>query len=185
MFAGKHLPVIDARHTSWTTQPAFIGLSPPHRNDGPSSLSSRIASSAILPLNSGEWFFRFFILDYFFHHAIHLNDGPEFPRPPLLSKNGNGLRLRTRPAFWLGLGYPATSAKNTSYSGGMLLGFLASSAPRPDLGDFSFSPDVICTLPWFRLWNIACMQIHSLCARPLNAQPFVPKEKIPCEKSST
>jgi hypothetical protein len=36
-----------------------------------------------LALNSGEWFFRFFILDHFFHHAIHLNDWSEFPRPPL------------------------------------------------------------------------------------------------------
>ncbi|MCJ8335275.1 MAG: hypothetical protein MJH10_13660, partial [Epibacterium sp.] len=34
-------------------------------------------------LNSGEWFFRFFILDCHFRHAIHLNPWPEFARPPL------------------------------------------------------------------------------------------------------
>jgi hypothetical protein len=36
-----------------------------------------------LALNSGEWFFRFFILDHFFRHAIHLNEWPELLRPPL------------------------------------------------------------------------------------------------------
>ncbi|WP_217642143.1 hypothetical protein, partial [Aliiroseovarius crassostreae] len=46
-------------------------------------ISSRIASSATLALNSGEWFFLFFILDHHFRHAIHLNDWPKFPRPPL------------------------------------------------------------------------------------------------------
>ncbi|WP_211841119.1 5-methylcytosine restriction system specificity protein McrC [Roseinatronobacter monicus] len=34
-------------------------------------------------MNSGEWFFRFFILDHFSHHAIHLNNWSEIPRPPL------------------------------------------------------------------------------------------------------
>ena len=34
-------------------------------------------------MNSGEWFFRFFILDHFSRHAIHLNDWSEFPRPPV------------------------------------------------------------------------------------------------------
>jgi hypothetical protein len=33
-------------------------------------------------LNSGEWFFRFFILDHFCRHAIHLNEWPELLRPP-------------------------------------------------------------------------------------------------------
>ena len=46
-------------------------------------ISSRIASSATLALNSGEWFLRFFIPDHFSRHAIHLNDWPQFPRPPL------------------------------------------------------------------------------------------------------
>jgi hypothetical protein len=36
-----------------------------------------------LALNSGEWFFRFFILDHFFRHAIHLNKWSKFSRPPL------------------------------------------------------------------------------------------------------
>jgi hypothetical protein len=36
-----------------------------------------------LALNSGEWLFRFFILDHFFRHAIHLNDWSEFSGPPL------------------------------------------------------------------------------------------------------
>ncbi|MEY8096589.1 hypothetical protein AB9F29_04130, partial [Falsihalocynthiibacter sp. S25ZX9] len=40
-------------------------------------------SSATLALNSGEWFFRFFILDHFSHRAIHLNNWSEIPRPPL------------------------------------------------------------------------------------------------------
>lgn len=46
-------------------------------------ISSRIASSATLALKSGEWFFLFVILDHHFLHAIHLNDWPKFPRPPL------------------------------------------------------------------------------------------------------
>jgi hypothetical protein len=36
-----------------------------------------------LALNSGEWFFRFFISDHFSHHAIHLNNWSEFLRPHL------------------------------------------------------------------------------------------------------
>jgi hypothetical protein len=32
----------------------------------------------------GGWV-RFFIADLFFRHAIHLNDWPEIPRPPLQS----------------------------------------------------------------------------------------------------
>ena len=36
-------------------------------------ISSRIASSATLALKSGEWFFRFVILDHLFHKLIHLN----------------------------------------------------------------------------------------------------------------
>ncbi|PCJ04006.1 MAG: hypothetical protein COB16_19735, partial [Rhodobacteraceae bacterium] len=33
---------------------------------------------------SGEWFFRFVILDHLFHKLIHLNYWSEFPRPPLI-----------------------------------------------------------------------------------------------------
>jgi hypothetical protein len=62
----------------------FINLSRAHLFGG--VISSRIASSATRALNSGEWFFRFFILDHFFHHAIHLNNWSEFPRPPLYEK---------------------------------------------------------------------------------------------------
>jgi hypothetical protein len=41
-----------------------------------------------LALNSGEWFFRFFIQDHFFPHAIHLNNWSEIPRPPLSYDRG-------------------------------------------------------------------------------------------------
>jgi hypothetical protein len=34
-------------------------------------------------LKSGEWFFRFVILDHFFYKLIHLNYWSEIPRPPL------------------------------------------------------------------------------------------------------
>ncbi len=50
-----------------------------------SVMAAGVASSATRALNSGEWFFRFFILDHFFHHAIHLNNWSEFLRPPLRS----------------------------------------------------------------------------------------------------
>ena len=46
-------------------------------------ISSRIASSATLALKSGEWFFRFVILDHLFHKLIHLNYWSEILRPPL------------------------------------------------------------------------------------------------------
>jgi hypothetical protein len=36
-----------------------------------------------LALNSGEWFFRFFILDRHFLHVIHLNNWSEILRPTL------------------------------------------------------------------------------------------------------
>lgn len=44
---------------------------------------------ATLALNSGEWFFRFFILDRHFLHSIHLNNWPKIPRPPLSIVAGN------------------------------------------------------------------------------------------------
>ncbi len=34
-------------------------------------------------MNSGEWFFRFVILNRLSHKSIHLNNWSEFPRPPL------------------------------------------------------------------------------------------------------
>jgi hypothetical protein len=48
-----------------------------------SVISSRIASSATLALNSGAWFFLFVILDRLSLQAIHLNKWSEIPRPPL------------------------------------------------------------------------------------------------------
>lgn len=57
---------------------------PPYFLDNPASvISSRLASTATLALNSGEWFFRFLILDHFFHHAFHLNNWFESSRPRL------------------------------------------------------------------------------------------------------
>ena len=47
-----------------------------------------MASSATLALNSGERFYRFFILDHFFHHVILLRDWSQSPRPPLWSDKG-------------------------------------------------------------------------------------------------
>ena len=34
---------------------------------------------------SGEWFFRFVILNRLPHKSIHLNNWSEFPRPPLFT----------------------------------------------------------------------------------------------------
>jgi hypothetical protein len=48
-----------------------------------SVISSRIASSATFALKSGVWVFLFAISDRLSHHAIHLNNWSEFPRPPL------------------------------------------------------------------------------------------------------
>jgi hypothetical protein len=46
-------------------------------------------------LKSGEWFFRFVILDHLSHKLIHLNYWSEFPRPPLFSDGGYaGPKLR-------------------------------------------------------------------------------------------
>ena len=38
---------------------------------------------ATTPQEWREWFFRFFISDHFFHHAIHLSNWSEIPRPTL------------------------------------------------------------------------------------------------------
>jgi osmotically-inducible protein OsmY len=46
-----------------------------------------------LALNSGEWFFRFFILDHFSHHAIHFNNWSEIPRPPLVKAHPNTAKI--------------------------------------------------------------------------------------------
>ncbi|MFT5626613.1 MAG: hypothetical protein ACI8Z0_003123, partial [Lentimonas sp.] len=43
---------------------------------------------ATLALKSGEWFFRFVILDHLFHKLIHLNYWSEILRPPLCVYSG-------------------------------------------------------------------------------------------------
>lgn len=53
-----------------------------------SVIATRIASSTILALNPVEWFFRYFIWDHVFYHAVHLNAWSKFPRPPLTSVPG-------------------------------------------------------------------------------------------------
>ena len=62
--------------------PICVGCTPYFLDNSASVISSRIASSATLALNSGEWFFRFFISDRLFRHAIHLNHWSEIPCPP-------------------------------------------------------------------------------------------------------
>ena len=52
--------------------PMRVGWTPYFLGNSACVISSRIASSATLALNSGEWFFRFFILDHCYRHAIHL-----------------------------------------------------------------------------------------------------------------
>ena len=47
-----------------------------------------VADEAGPPGGPSEWFFRFFISDHFSHHAIHLNDRSEIPRPPLIWTSG-------------------------------------------------------------------------------------------------
>jgi len=61
----------------------WLASTPYFLDSSASVISSRIASSAARALNSGEWFFRFFILDRNFLNAIHLKNWSEFPRPPL------------------------------------------------------------------------------------------------------
>jgi hypothetical protein len=63
--------------------PIWVEWTPYFLDNTARVISSRIASSATLALNSGEWFFRFFILDHFFLRAIHFNNWSEIPRPPL------------------------------------------------------------------------------------------------------
>ena len=61
----------------------MFGCTPYFFDSSAKVISSRIASSATLALNSGEWFFLLDILDRLFRHAIHLKHWLEFPRPPL------------------------------------------------------------------------------------------------------
>jgi hypothetical protein len=64
--------------------PIWVAWTPYFLEKSTSVISSRIASSATLALNSGEWLYRFFILDYFFRHMIHLSERSQSPRPNLL-----------------------------------------------------------------------------------------------------
>ncbi|SHL53641.1 hypothetical protein SAMN05444414_1181, partial [Roseovarius marisflavi] len=58
---------------------------------------------------SGEWFFRFFIADHFFLHAIHLNDWPKFPRPPLGALEGVNPRDLGNIGWVDGVNHPTDS----------------------------------------------------------------------------
>ena len=70
--------------------PIRVARTPYFLDNSASVFSSRMASSATLALNSGEWFFRFFILDHFSHHAIRLNDWSENSRPLLTTSDARG-----------------------------------------------------------------------------------------------
>jgi hypothetical protein len=63
--------------------PIYVRCTPYFFDNSATVISSRIASSATLASKSGEWFFRFVILDHLSHKLIHLNYWSEFPRPPL------------------------------------------------------------------------------------------------------
>jgi hypothetical protein len=62
--------------------PIWVGWTPYFFDNSTIVISSRIASSATLALNSGEWFFRFVNLGHLFHKSIHLNNWSEILRPP-------------------------------------------------------------------------------------------------------
>jgi hypothetical protein len=62
----------------------WVAWTPNFFDSSESVISSRIASSATLALNSDAWFFLFVILDRLSLQAIHLNNWSEIPRPPLL-----------------------------------------------------------------------------------------------------
>jgi hypothetical protein len=61
----------------------WVAWTPNFFDSSESVVSSRIASSATLALNSGAWFFLFVVLDRLSLQAIHLNKWSEIPRPPL------------------------------------------------------------------------------------------------------
>jgi hypothetical protein len=62
----------------------WVAWTPNFFDSSESVISSQIASSATLALNSGAWFFLFVILDRLSLQAIHFNKWSEIPRPPLL-----------------------------------------------------------------------------------------------------
>jgi hypothetical protein len=68
----------------------WVACTPYFFDSSANVISSRIASSATLTLNSGEWFFLFVILDRVSRQAIHLNNWSEIPRPPLPLATENG-----------------------------------------------------------------------------------------------
>ena len=57
----------------------WVACAPYFFDSSASVISSRIASRATLALNSGEWFFRFAILDRVLHQAICLDNWSEIP----------------------------------------------------------------------------------------------------------
>ena len=79
--------------------PIWVGCTPYFLDNLARAISFRSDSIAILALNSDEWLFRFLISDHYFHHAIHLNDWSEFPRPPLAVHNVIILTSDLMPAF--------------------------------------------------------------------------------------
>lgn len=89
--ARFHVPTCFASHTCFACVAGSFACvarnrcTPYFLDSLASVISLRIASRTTLALKSGEWFFRFFILDRHFHHDIHLNIWSEFPRPPLIS----------------------------------------------------------------------------------------------------
>jgi hypothetical protein len=61
-----------------------VAWTPNFFDSSESVISSRIASSATLALNTGAWFFLFVILGRLSLQAIHLDKWSEIPRPPLV-----------------------------------------------------------------------------------------------------
>jgi hypothetical protein len=61
----------------------WVAWTPNFFDSSGSVISSRIASSATLALNTGAWFLLFVILDRLSLQAIHLDKWSEIPRPPL------------------------------------------------------------------------------------------------------
>ena len=104
--ARFQMPIWIASHTCGACVAGNRGT--PYSLDSSASvIPSRMASSATLALNSpsrdhaahnsvagwDEWFFRFFIADHFFRHAIHLHHWSEFLRPALTPSMAYVLRV--------------------------------------------------------------------------------------------
>jgi hypothetical protein len=66
--------------------PNYVQHTPYILDSSANAISLRIASIALLASNSGEWFFRFIILERTCHAAMHLKNRFKFPRPPIRRK---------------------------------------------------------------------------------------------------